>query len=292
MIAAVVVTFSAPAGMLSRCVDSLRAAGGIDRIIVVDTGGHSEPAGINDPHGPSVEWLSIENRGYGAAANAGFEWARRAGADLFALLNDDVIVSAGWVEHLADELTSEHLGAAQPMLLAAGAAAPRVNSLGVSIGPDGAGVDIGAGDPPPVDATPSDLELFTGGAVLFSGEFLTATGGFDERYFLYYEDVDLALRGAELGWTYRLVPASVVEHVGGVSTGATPDRTLLLQERNRLWAAARFADTATVARAFWLSVRRLRHAPRRVHGRALLSGFGGAPNRLLARRRGRAQPPR
>ena len=127
---------------------------------------------------------------------------------------------------------------------------------------------------------------------MFSGGFLIATGGFDERYFLYYEDVDLALRGAERGWTYRLVPASVVEHVGGVSTGATPDRTLLLQERNRLRAAVRFADTATVARAFWLSVRRLRYAPRRVHARALLSGLGSAPSRLIARRRALAQPPR
>ena len=278
--------------MLSRCIDSLRVGGGIDRIIVVDTGGRSGPAGVDDMAGPSVEWLNVENRGYGAAANAGFESARRAGARAIALLNDDVIVSPGWIEHLAAELTGEHVGAAQPMLLAADALPQSVNSLGVSVGPDGAGVDIGGGDPPPADATPSDLEVFTGGAVLFSDEFLTAGGGFDERYFLYYEDVDLALRGAELGWTYRLVPASEVEHVGGVSTAAAPDRTLFLQERNRLWAAVRFADAATVARAFWLSVRRLRHAPRTVHCRALLSGLGGAPNRLMERRRARTRSPR
>ena len=271
--------------MLSRCVESLRTAGGIDRIIVVDTGGRSEPSQLSARHDVPVEWLSVDNRGYGAAANAGFERAKKGGTDMFALLNDDVIVSPGWIEPLASELLGEHVGAAQPMLLEADVVPPRVNSLGVSIGPDGAGTDIGAGGPPPVDSAPSDLGVFTGGAVLFSGEFLDATTGFDERYFLYYEDVDLALRGAELGWTYRLAPASRVEHIGGVSTGAVPDRTLLLQERHRLWTAVRFADAGTVGRAFWLSVRRLRYPPRGVHGRALLSGLAGAPSRLVARRR-------
>src|SRR5690606_11114794 len=111
---------------------------------------------------------------------------------------------------------------------------------------------------------PVPIELFTGGAVLFTTGFLADTGGFDERYFLYYEDVDLARRGAARGWQYRLAADSVVEHVRGMSAGGNPARTLLLQERNRLWAAFRFADPATIARALWLSVRRLRHHPRDV----------------------------
>ena len=162
-----------------------------------------------------------------------------------------------------------------------------VNSLGVRIGRDGAGVDLGIGDDPPSQPYVAELELFTGGAVLFSAEFLASTGGFDERYFLYYEDVDLAKRGSELGWEFRIVTASVVQHVGGVSTGALPERTRLLQERNRLWAAFRFADPATIARALWLSIRRLRHRPRGAHARALVSGLAGAPIRLFERIRSR-----
>ena len=135
----------------------------------------------------------------------------------------------------------------------------------------------------------SDLEFFTGGAVAFSAEFLDATGGFDERWFLYYEDVDLARRGAELGWRYRLVPAAVVEHHGGVTTGAMAARTRYLQERNRLWSAVRHEPPSTVARAFWLSLRRLRHEPRGVHARALAAGLAGAPRRVIERARTRRE---
>ena len=284
VIAAVVVTFSAPAEMLDDCVASVRACGDIDLVIVVDTGGRAIPSD------PDVLVVNVTNRGYGAAANVGFQAARAAGADMIALLNDDVVVMPDWmaplVAEFAGDSASGRVGAVQPMLLAPDRA--QINSLGVRIGGDGAGVDIGLGEVPPPQASVADLELFTGGAVVFSSEFLEATGGFDERYFLYYEDVDLARRGSELGWVYRVVTASVVRHIGGVSTGSHPDRTRYLQERNRLWAAFRFADAATIGRALWLSVRRLRHRPFGIHAKALAAGLAGAPTRSIERARARS----
>jgi hypothetical protein len=82
------------------------------------------------------------------------------------------------------------------------------------------------------------------------------------------------------GFEYRFVGASVVEHIGSASTSGTPARTRYLQERNRLWCAFRHAAPRTVARALWLSVRRLRHPPRWVHARALVAGLGGGLVRL------------
>ncbi len=279
MIAAVVVTFSAPAEMLDRCVASVMSSSGIDLVIVVDTGGRAKPSD------PQVKLIRVPNRGYGAAANIGFDTARAADADMIALLNDDVVVMPDWVSplaaQLAGDLGQERIGAAQPMLLSSDLV--QINSLGVRIGADGSGTDIGLGEAPAERHFVADLELFTGGAVLFSSEFLQETSGFDERYFLYYEDVDLARRGSELGWRYRIVTASIVQHVGGVSTGTLPDQTRFLQERNRLWWAFRFADTATIGKAVWLSIRRLRHRPYRSHARALVFGLAGAPVRLIER---------
>lgn len=291
VIAAVVVTYAAPPGMLQACVSALRAAGGVDRVIVVDNGGRAEVA-EGDHAGGSVpvELLRTDNRGYGAAANAGVARARELGAVRVALLNDDVEVRPGWAEALAAELVDRDqlVGAAQPVVLVAGSDPEVVNSLGVGIGPDGAGTDLGDGDPPPPAGTPAtDLAVFTGGAVMFTSAFLDATGGFDERWFLYYEDVDLARRGARLGWRYRLVPAAVVTHLRGASTSQLPDRTRYLQERNRVWCAVRHAPAATVARALWLSVRRLRHAPRAVHAKALAAALAGTPRRLWERSRAR-----
>ncbi len=256
-------------------------AGGVDRVVVVDNGGDRDRSDLRAAIGDRGDVLTADNHGYGAAANLGAARARELGADAVVLLNDDVVVAPGWLEPLAAELAGDRVGAVQPVLVTGG----EVNSRGVTVGRDGAGHDLGRGEP--VEALgdgPVDVELFTGGAVLLSQEFLAATGGFDERYFLYYEDVDLGLRGAELGWRYRLVPSSRVEHAGGVTTGGEPDRTRFLQERNRLWAAFRFADAATIGRALWLSVRRVRHRPHGVHVRALLAGLAGAPRRLRERR--------
>ena len=129
---------------------------------------------------------------------------------MVALLNDDLEVEAGWLAPLRAALNDDpKLGAVQPKLLLAGSDPPRINSLGVTIGGDGAGSDIGYGEiDGPQFADDRPIESFTGGAVLFRSQFLEETRGFDDSYFLYYEDVDLARRGAQLGWTYRCVPAS------------------------------------------------------------------------------------
>jgi N-acetylglucosaminyl-diphospho-decaprenol L-rhamnosyltransferase len=279
VIAAVVVTHAAPAATLAACVDSIRGAGGVDRLVVIDNGGDAEVSGED------VELIRVPNRGYGAAANEGFRRAFALGASAIALLNDDIIVRAGWSEPLRATLEQPRVGAAQPKLLIAGSNPPRVNSLGVTLGRDGAGTDVGDGTLDVVVGAPSEIARFTGGAVMFAPEFLHETGGFDERYFLYYEDVDLGARGAALGWQYRLVPASVVDHERSATTAADPDRTWYLRERNRLWHAFRHCDLPTQTRAVWLSLRRLRHKPYSVNARALAAGICGAPSAFVRRAR-------
>jgi N-acetylglucosaminyl-diphospho-decaprenol L-rhamnosyltransferase len=287
VLVAVVVTYSAAPGELERCVDALSGAGGVDRIVVCDTGGAARLGDVSNS--VPVEVLHLTNRGYGAAANAGFARAERLAADRVALLNDDVIVRPGWLGPLVQALESgDRVGAAQPVLLVAGT--DIVNSMGVAIDRHGAGVDVNDGErhvPAGPDATAEPIELFTGGAVLFRTDFLAQLGGFDERWFLYYEDVDLARRGAARGWEYRLAHGSVVEHARGASTSGDPGRTRFLQERNRLWHAFRYAAPPAIGRALWLSVRRLRHRPRAVHAKALLAGLAGAPRMLGERRAGR-----
>jgi len=279
VIAAVVVTFSAPTEVLDRCLRALCDDGGIDRLVVVDTGG---AAAIAADLAAWVELIATENRGYGAAANIGFEAVE--GASAIALLNDDVVVGPGWVTPLVAALAPDDVGAVQPALLGLDG---DVASLGVEFDRFGAGHDIGDGAPLPADRSAREIDVFTGGAVLFDAEFLRSTGGFDERLFLYYEDVDLAHRGRRLGWRYLVIPASTVEHRRGATTGKQRDETRFLQERNRLWNAYRFGSAATIGRATWLSVRRLRHEPVDVHRRALLAGVRGAPRRLIERGRAR-----
>jgi N-acetylglucosaminyl-diphospho-decaprenol L-rhamnosyltransferase len=283
VIAVVIVTFSAEAAMLDACVASVLAAGDADHVIVVDNASRAIV-------GSDVELIRPgRNLGFGGGANAGFRRAAELGATAIALLNDDIEVDAGWLRPLKAALDGDPtLGAVQPKLLLAGSRPARVNSVGVVIGGDGAGTDIGYGElDGPQFAVEHPIESFTGGAVLLRSQFLQATGGFDESYFLYYEDVDLARRGAEQGWIYRCVPASRVWHRVGASTSQLGDRARYLQERNRLRFAFRFGDRGTVRGALWLSIRRLRWSPRGVHARALAAGLRLAPAALLGRRRAR-----
>lgn len=279
----IVVTHQGSTGVVGRCIDAVRSAGGCDHLVVVDNSG-SEGESL-----PVDAWLRIDNEGFGAAVNRGVAVARERWGDnqLVAVLNDDTRVSAGWLEPLVAALAADSgLGAVQPKLLMADAVPVCVNSVGVELDRTGAGHDIGfeAVDGPEWNES-RDLAIFTGGAVLFRPEFLSDTAGFDERYFLYYEDVDLALRGAELGWRYRCEPSSTVEHWPGTSTSQLGPALTRLQERNRLWAAFRFGSPGMIRAALWLSVRRLRHVPKGTHARALLDGALGAPRRLFERRR-------
>jgi N-acetylglucosaminyl-diphospho-decaprenol L-rhamnosyltransferase len=283
VIGAVVVTYNAPAATVTACLRALRDAGGLDRCLLVDTGGRAEvPAELAD----LVEVVVVPNRGYGAAVNTGWRRLRDLGADVVAVLNDDVVVRPGWIEELAPVLGGR-IGVVQPVIVGSGPGAGSVSSLGVEFDRYGAGVDLGLGGPLPAAGEVRPLEVFTGGAFVAASAFLEATEGFDERWFLYYEDADLACRGRELGWEYRLVTDAVVEHMGGVSTSADSDLTRYLQERNRLLFAARHLPARALGRAVWLSVRRLRHPPRWVHARAFAAGLVRMPVWLAGRRRGR-----
>jgi N-acetylglucosaminyl-diphospho-decaprenol L-rhamnosyltransferase len=278
MIAAVIVTHTAPAEVVVACVRSVVSAGGAASIVVVHNGsdqGREALSGAFDSAdlGDRISIVQTANRGYGAAANVGAARAIELGATAVALLNDDVTVRPGWLAPLASALDEPGVGAAQPKLLVAGSDPPVVNSLGVAIDRYGAGFDIGDGSIDSDGSGTVTIEAFTAGAVLLSVAFLRATGGFDERWFLYYEDLDLSARGRALGWRYVVVHDSVVDHARGLSTGADGGRTRYLQERNRIRHAFRHLGAATILRALWLSVRRLRHEPRSVHARALAAGL-------------------
>jgi GT2 family glycosyltransferase len=82
--------------------------------------------------------------------------------------------------------------------------------------------------------------------------------GFDERYFMYFEEVDLCWRLRDLGWQTHFVPAAEVTHVGAAST--SQDRSAMARQFER--ARERFyRDHYAVARAgSFVLMERLRSA--------------------------------
>lgn len=73
-------------------------------------------------------------------------------------------------------------------------------------------------------------------AALYRRSALQQAGGFDERYFCYFEDVDLGFRLRLAGHTARYVPGAVVRHVGSATTGGQrSDFATFHGHRNMTW---------------------------------------------------------
>jgi GT2 family glycosyltransferase len=95
---------------------------------------------------------------------------------------------------------------------------------------------------------PEDVFAWCGAAVLLRRAYLDDVGLFDERLFLYYEDLELAWRGRECGWQYRYVPDSMVRHLHSATSVEGSRLTNHYNERNRLLVLTRHARAEVLAR--------------------------------------------
>jgi GT2 family glycosyltransferase len=78
--------------------------------------------------------------------------------------------------------------------------------------------------------------------------------GFDERYFLYYEDVDLCLSVRKAGWKVVYFAGARAEHVGGGSTGGAKGRRLYYLTISRTQYTAKWHGKMAAVAVFGLSV--------------------------------------
>ena len=92
--------------------------------------------------------------------------------------------------------------------------------------------------------------LWTGAAAVFHADYFRTVGGFDPDYFLYYEDVELGLRGLAQGWTTAHVPDAIVEHRHSDRTVQGSELVEVLQHKNRLLTQVRHGSRVDVAKAF------------------------------------------
>lgn len=73
--------------------------------------------------------------------------------------------------------------------------------------------------PQAIPETTQRMDWVAGASLMMRQDMLDRIGGFDEGYFLYFEETDLCLRAARAGWQTDYVPASHVAHIGSASTG-------------------------------------------------------------------------
>jgi GT2 family glycosyltransferase len=209
-------------GLLPHCIGSLRDQGVELEPLVVDNGSTDGSVAYLEQEGvPHIALPS--NTGFAAAVNLG---VARTSAGAILVLNADTMLAPGCAGRLLDALQADcSLGGTQPRILqlegdpaSRTIASARLYSAGQALTRDGRALEEGAGEPQrPTLLAPREVFGVCGAACLLRRELFAELGGYDERYFAFYEDVDLNVRAQIGGWRFEYVPSAVVWHVGNAS---------------------------------------------------------------------------
>ena len=230
-------------GPVLRTVDRFLAQSLVPRIVVVDNGsGPGALATVRAGLPPGVELIEAgANTGFGPGANIGFRWfLAHDPAPWLAVCPHDANPLPGCVERLVS------VAAAQPQAGLASA-------------------DVGDGLTPVVDryfgAIPAPATVVDGwepagyphGTLMLARrECLQAVGLFDERYFAYCEEAELAIRAKRAGWQVGVVRGAEVRNTDVGSRAAVVDylqlRNTLLMVRDH---SGRYHATIRLVIALW-----------------------------------------
>lgn len=230
---------------LARCLTSLRAGLGAvsSAIVVVDNRSHDRTLEWLREAWPGVTALDAgANLGFAAANNLGL---RATSSELVLLLNPDTEVPADAVPRLVAALIDDPGAAAVGPRLVDAADRPEL-SFGPMVSPWGeftqrrlmrayeAGASWAVHRVASETLRAGDRAWVSGACLLARRADLEAVGGFDERYFMYYEDVDLCAAWRARGRRVRFVPTVTVRHLRGRAAAAAPGLTETHRRRSQL----------------------------------------------------------
>lgn len=232
LVRAVCVLFN-PGDELRDFVESLRTATTRSlELVLVNNGGRSEVA----ERVAQEPWVSLVdaggNLGYGRAANLG---ARGGRSPWIVVANPDLVWEPGSLDALLDAAERNP---------GAGSLGPRLLNSDGTVYPSARAVPslrLGAGHAllgrvwpsnpysrtyrqlnETAPAAERETGWLSGACLVLRREAFEAVGGFDESYFMFFEDLDLGQRIGEAGWTNVYVPSAHVTHVQGVSWKKSP----------------------------------------------------------------------
>ena len=218
--------------MLPRCLEALVANSGDAEILVVDNASSDGSDGIAEAAAERHESIRLlrspTNRGYAGAVNVALA---DASVKYVAVLNMDVVVTAGWLDPLIAFLESTpDAGAACPLIVLESDPG-RINAAGQNVHVTGLGFNRFLEEPRErAGSAPLRVSGLHGGSFLIRRDDFESIGGWNESGFLYHEDVELSWLLRLAGREIYCVPASRVSHDYHLTM--FPHKLFLL-ERNR-----------------------------------------------------------
>lgn len=249
-VSVIVVTFNC-ATFVARTLNSLTEQPRLTlEVLVVDNASTDATCDLVERDFPEVNLIRLPtNVGFAAANNRG---VAASTGELVLLLNPDAWVEPATIPTLVSALESDRsLGIVGGTVRHEdGAVQERGNLL------DRMGFPVPRREevPGPVDRS----AFFVGGcALMLRRQDWDRLGGFDERYFMFYEEVDLCWRAQLVGLDVGIVPDAVVWHLGGATLSGgyekqgrhhTNAARVYLRERNTLATVIKNGNAGTIAR--------------------------------------------
>lgn len=208
------------------CLKSLESQTQNSDVIVVDNGSTDGSAEIIRQNFPSVVLIELDkNYGFAGGVNAALRRVLNNNYQYVALLNNDAVADKEWVGQLKLALDKHpQVGIVASKIL--DAKGNKIDGTGDMYSIWGTPFPRGRGetDNGQYDAFDKRKVLAaSGGACMYRVALLRKIGLFDERYFAYYEDVDISLRAQLAGWGVRYNPYAVVWHKGQATSGKIKD---------------------------------------------------------------------
>ncbi len=242
-------------------------------IIVVDNASIDGSVGAIRKRFPCVTVIELPtNQGFSGGNNVGIQFACTRTCDYIWLLNNDTTVHPSALRELINAFNDKRVGIAGSkiyfspgreyhnsrytsaqkgkVLWYAGGRIDWANVYASHRGVDE--VDCGQYD------TPQDTDFVTGCSMCIRRNVIDRIGLFDERYYLYLEDLDYCMRAKNAGFRLVYAPDSVVWHANAAST-AKPGNSLhqYYMTRNRLLFGMTYASTRTKVALFCEAVRQV-----------------------------------
>ncbi|MGD0081492.1 MAG: glycosyltransferase family 2 protein [Methanoregula sp.] len=259
LISVVIVNFNGQR-FLSDCFSSLfRETYPKFEVILIDNASRDGSVEFVREKFPDVKiFVQKSNLGFAGGANSGI---RKAQGEFIFTLNNDTMVSAGCLDELIKPMMEDPgVGVcASKMVFPDG----RINSTAICISRSGAAWDRGIFEEDHGQYDRKE-EVFgaCAGAALYRKAMLDQIGLFDEDFFAYMEDVDLAFRARLSGWTCIYVPTATIIHKHGGTSGFNSDLSIYYRNRNVVWTVVKnFPVKMLIAYLPWIVGRNISIIP-------------------------------
>jgi GT2 family glycosyltransferase len=260
-----------------RCIRSAleQKVEGMD-LVLVDNGSTNDSS-ERVAKGLCVELLRTgSNLGYAGGMNRAMREARKRGMPVCLLCSTDVVFLDGAIGALLEDAARVDPAVMAPV---------HVAEDGTTVASAGKGVSLSRGESwhltEVMGDAPFPVAAVDGAVLLVDVERVLAVGGFDERYFMYWEDVDLGLRLRARGERVMVCPTSRVVHRGSGTAGVDSPLQVYYSTRNRILFLKAYASAGAFLAAvvyqkafamplFMVHIMRVRN---RGAARALVMGF-------------------